>query len=367
MPKLKRWVALFTVGILGVFLLAGCGANSKESKSESSGTGTSQAVSRLTGAGSTFVYPFFSKAFHKYEQEHKLQVNYQSIGSGGGIQQFTQQTVDFGATDVPMNRNELAAAAKTGGEVVQIPVTLGATAIAYNIPGVSEQLKFTPEIIAKIYFGQIKKWNSPEIAAVNPGVKLPDLPIVVVHRSDGSGTTYIFTDYLSNISDAWKQKVGTGKSVNWPVGVGAKGNEGVAGQIRQTPGAIGYVELAYALETNMAYGYLKNKDGKFVLPSLESVTAAAAQVPNVNAENFSIVNAPGADSYPISGYVWVTLWKDQKDAARGKKLVDLMKWVVTDGQKIASSLHYAPLPQNIHQLAITELGKITSQGKPLLQ
>lgn len=348
----KKALSLAMVATLSMGVLAGCGGATqpKEGDKAKDTPGTPQ-VSNLTGAGSSFDYPFFSKAFHTYGQPKNLQVNYQSIGSGGGIKQFTEQTVDFGATDVPMNDKELEAASKTGGEVVQVPVALGATVIAYNIPEVKDKLKFTPEIIAGIYLGKIKNWNDAAIAKENPGVKLPNQPITVVHRSDGSGTTYIFTDYLSSASKDWKDQVGKGKDVKWPAGVGGKGNEGVAGQVQKTPYSIGYVELAYAIQTKMSYGTVKNKEGKFVEATLDSTTAAASQFPNVTPKEFSIVNAPGADSYPISGYSWVVIFKNQKDQAKGQTIVELFDWVVTKGQEEAKALNYAPLPDNVQKKA----------------
>ncbi len=268
------------------------------------------AATQLTGAGSSFDYPFFSKAFYIYNQKRPdVTVNYQSIGSGGGIQQFTAKNVDFGASDVPMNAEELGRAKQA---VLQIPVTLGGAAIAYNLPGVSATLRLSRQALADIYLGKIGKWNDPEIAKLNAGVKLPDTPIVVVHRSDGSGTSYIFTDFLSHVSPEWKSKVGTGKSVSWPApsSVGAKGNEGVAGQVRSTPGAIGYVELAYVIENKMPAVTLQNKAGKWVACSPETVAAAAATKPNVSPTNFSIVDSAGANSYPVSGYSWVMIYKE---------------------------------------------------------
>lgn len=347
----KKALSLAMIATLSMGVLAGCGGATQPKQEEKKEPAAAPQVSSLTGAGSSFDYPFFSKAFHTYGQPINLQVNYQSIGSGGGIKQFTEQTVDFGATDVPMNDKELDAASKTGGEVVQIPVALGATVIAYNIPEVKDKLKFTPELIAGIYLGKIKNWNDPAIVKENPDAKLPNQPITVVHRSDGSGTTYIFTDYLSAVSKDWKDQVGKGKDVKWPAGVGSKGNEGVAGQVQKTPYSIGYVELAYAIQTKMSYGLVKNKDGKFVEPTLASTTAAAAQFPNVTPKEFSIVNASGADSYPISGYSWVVIFKNQKDQAKGQTLVKLFDWVVTKGQEEAKALNYAPLPDNVQKKA----------------
>ena len=316
------------------------------------------AALQLTGAGSTFDYPFFSKAFYIYSRKHPdLAVNYQSIGSGGGIQQFIARTVDFGATDVPMDAGELK---RAGGPVLQLPVTLGGEAIAYNLPGIGKGLRMTRELITDIYLGKVSKWNDPAIARLNSSLKLPDMAITVVHRSDGSGTTYIFTDFLSHVSPEWKEKVGAGKSVEWPApsSVGGKGNEGVAGQVRQTPGAIGYVELAYVLENDMPYARVRNRAGKFLYPTLKTVTAAAATKPAVNATDFSIVDAPGADSYPICGYSWVVLYEKPHDAKRASQVRDVMQWLVTDGQRLAPSIGYVALPANVQKQALKLLGQM---------
>jgi phosphate transport system substrate-binding protein len=314
------------------------------------------AATQLTGAGSTFDYPFFSKAFYTYSQKNpNVTVNYQSIGSGGGIQQFTAKTVDFGATDVPMNAQELA---RAGQPVLQIPVTLGGAAIAYNLPGVTQQVRLTRQTVADIYLGTITKWSDPAIAKTNAGLKLPDMPIVVVHRSDGSGTSYIFTDFLSHVSSEWKSKVGVGKSVSWPApsAVGAKGNEGVAGQIRSTPGAIGYVELAYVIENNMPAALLQNRAGRWVSITPETVAAAAATKPEVSATNFSIVDAAGADSWPIAGYSWVVVFKRPSDAARGRMVHDVLAWLVgPEGQANAKAVGYVPLPPNVQATALATL------------
>ncbi len=308
------------------------------------------AATQLTGAGSTFDYPFFSKAFYDYSQKHAdITVNYQSIGSGGGIQQFIAKTVDFGASDVPMNEKELK---RADGTVLQIPITLGGAAMGYNVPGVGQGLKMTRQLIAEIYLGKVTKWNDSKIAHLNPGVKLPNMAITVVHRSDGSGTSYIFTDFLSHVSPEWKEKVGAGKSVQWPVGIGGKGNEGVAGQVRETPRAIGYIELAYVLENRMTYAEVQNKAGKWLYPSIKTVAAAAATKPNVSATDFSIVDAPGPDSYPISGYSWVMLYKKPANPGRAKLVRDVLKWLVTDGQKVAKSVDYVPLPTNVQHQAL---------------
>jgi len=319
------------------------------------------ADSQLVGAGSSFDYPFFSRAFYQYSEVHNgVSVDYQSIGSGAGIQQFTAKTVDFGATDVPMNVKELAAATSSNGDVVQVPVALGGLAIAYNVPNAPANLHLTSDVLVGIFTGTITNWNDKAIAQLNPQANMPNLPIVTVHRADGSGTTYIFTDYLSHVSAAWKSQIGTGKSVSWPANasLGAKGNEGVAGQVRNNPGAIGYVELAYALENAMTFAAIRNKAGAFISPTLESVRAAAAQKATVNPTDFSIVDQNGAASYPICGYSWVILWKSQPDASKGKALVDLFNWLVTSGQSYAAKVHYVPLPSNVQNSARKALAAI---------
>lgn len=314
------------------------------------------ASTQLTGAGSTFDYPFLSKAFYEYSQQRSdVTVNYQSIGSGGGIQQFIAKTVDFGASDVPMNAEELKLAQ---APVLQVPVTLGGAAIGYNLPGIGKGLRLTRQLIADIFLGKVTKWNDPAIGKLNSGMKLPDMTITVVHRSDGSGTTYIFTDFLSRVSQEWKQKVGTGKSVQWPAGLGGKGNEGVAGQVRQTPGAIGYIELAYVLENEMPYAQVENKTGKYVYPSIETVADAAATKPEVSATDFSIVDASGADSYPISGYSWIMLYEKPSDAARAKLVKQTLEWLVTKGQSVAKSVDYVPLPDNVQKQALKVIAQM---------
>ena len=300
----------------------------------------------LNGAGATFPYPMYSKWFSEYNKLHSdIQFNYQSIGSGGGIRQVLAGTVDFGATDGPMTDEQLAQAK---AKVLHIPTVLGADVPAYNIPGVTEELKFTPELLANIFLGKITSWNDAALAKVNPGANLPNQPIIVIHRSDGSGTTYIFTDYLSKVSPEWKNQVGKGTSVKWPVGLGGKGNEGVAGMIRQMQGSIGYVELIYAVQNHIAYGSVKNAAGQFVKASLDSVTAAAASVKNMPADfRVSITNAPGKDAYPISSFTWLLIPSTSKDAAKGKIIGDFLNWMVADGQKMTADLSYAPLPESV--------------------
>ncbi len=322
--------------------------------------GQGMAATELTGAGATFPYPFFSKAFYQYSQSNPdVTVNYQSIGSGGGIQQFIAKTVDFGASDVPMNAGELQ---RAGDSVLQIPDTLGGEAICYNLPGIDSGLKFTRELVADIYLGKVTKWNDPAIQKLNPDAKLPDMAIMVVHRSDGSGTTYIFTDFLSTVSSEWKQKVGTGKSVSWPApsSVGGKGNEGVAGQVRQSEGAIGYVELAYVIQNHMSYGQLQNKAGSWVSPSPETIAAAAATKGSVSSTNFSIVDADGPNSYPISGYSWLMVYQKPADPARGAIVKKVLSWLVTDGQEVAKTVDYVPLPKNVRDLALKTISQMES-------
>ena len=300
----------------------------------------------LTGAGATFPDPIYSRWFSEYHKLHPdVEINYQSIGSGGGIRQVTAGTVDFGASDMPMTDKQLKEAKTT---ILNIPTVLGADVPAYNIPGVSGELKFTPEALAGIFLGKISKWNDKALTAVNPGVNLPDKEIIVVHRSDGSGTTFIWTDYLSKVSAEWKSQVGADTSVKWPIGIGQKGNEGVAGSIRQLSGAIGYVELIYAVQNNIPYGSVRNSAGAFIKASLDSVTAAAASVPKMPDDfRVSITNAPGKDAYPISSFTWLLIPAQSKDAAKGKILADFLNWMVSDGQKMTASLSYAPLPGNV--------------------
>ncbi len=300
----------------------------------------------LNGAGATFPNPIYQKWFSEYNKlHHDVQINYQSIGSGGGIRQVLNGTVDFGASDGPMTEEQLKQAKV---KILHIPTVMGAVVPAYNVPGVSGEIKFTPEALAGIFLGKIQKWNDPAIAKNNPDLKLPDQPIIVIYRADGSGTTFIFTDYLSKISKDWEGSVGRGVSVKWPVGVGGKGNEGVAGQIRQSPGSIGYVELIYAVSNNISYGSVRNAAGNFVKASLEGVTEAAASVKNMPADfRVSITNAPGKTAYPISSFTWLLIPVQSKDAARGKIITDFLNWMVTDGQKMTTQLSYAPLPESV--------------------
>jgi len=309
---------------------------------------SSPAQTKLNGAGATFPYPIYSKWFNEYHNQHSdIEINYQSIGSGGGIRQVTAGTVDFGASDGPMTDEQIGA---VKGKILHVPTVLGAVVPAYNIPGFRGELKFTPEVIAGIYLGKIGSWNDSAIAKANPGVSLPNSPIIVVHRSDGSGTTYIFTDYLSKISPDWKSQVGRGVSVSWPKGLGAKGNEGVAGMIRQMDGAFGYVELIYALQNNITYGSVQNAAGNFVKASLASTTAAAASMKTMPADfRVSITNAPGSDAYPICSFTWMLVPTDWKDKNKEKVFVDFLNWMLDQGQTFTSQLNYAPLPDGVRQ------------------
>jgi phosphate transport system substrate-binding protein len=310
---------------------------------------------QINGAGATFPYPIYSKWFSEYNKLHpSVEINYQSIGSGGGIRQLSNQTVFFGATDGPMTPEQMLAAP---GKILHLPTVLGAVVPVYNIPGVSTQLKFTGGLLADIFLGKITKWNDPTIMKLNPGVNLPGTDITVVHRSDGSGTSYIFVDYLAKLSAEWKQKVGVATAVNWPVGVGGKGNEGVSGLVTQTPGSIGYVELIYALQNKVSYGAVQNMAGDFVTATVESVSTAAAEAVKSMPADFrvSITNAPGKGVYPISSFTWLLLYENPKDKAQAKIMVDFVKWALTDGQKFAPDLGYAPLPEAVVKLELAAL------------
>jgi phosphate transport system substrate-binding protein len=338
--NVRKLIAFASIALLGV---AACGP-----KDDGSGgaAGSSKSDVRLTGAGSSFAYPLYSRWAADYMAKTGAQVNYQSKGSGAGIRQLSEQTIDFGGTDAPMTSEELANA--KGGPVLHIPVAMGAVVLAYNVPEVTTQLKVSPAVIANIFLGRITKWNDRAIAAINPGVALPNKDIVVVHRSDGSGTTYIWTDYLSKLSPEWAKQVGKGKEVKWPVGLGGAQNEGVSGQVKQLPGAVGYVELAFALQNKLAYAAIQNASGNFVSPSTESVTAAAAAIAGTLSDTadyrISIIDPPGADAYPISSLTWALIYQNPADKAKGQQLVDFLKFGLTDGQASAKELDYAPLP-----------------------
>jgi phosphate transport system substrate-binding protein len=319
----------------------------------------------VTGAGATFPYPLYSKWFYEYSNAHPgVNFNYQSIGSGGGIRQITAGTVDFGATDAPMKDEDMT---KLPGPILHIPTAIGAVTVVYNLGGVKSGLKLTPDALTNIYLGKITRWNDPQIASQNPGVKLPGEEIVVAHRSDGSGTTDIFTNFLSTVNQEWKEKVGRGKSVKWPVGLGGKGNEGVAGVVKQTPGAVGYVELAYATQNKMAVAAVRNREGAFILPSLESTSEAAAGAAKTMPADYrvALVDAPGKGSYPICGFTWLLVYKDQRDAAKGKALVSFLKWAMHDGQKMNAPLLYAPIPKTVVEKVDATLKQIQYKGKSL--
>jgi len=311
----------------------------------------------INGAGSSFDYPAFTKWFEAYTAvDADVHFNYQSVGSGAGQQQLLKQTVDFGASDAPMSDDNMA---KASGKILHIPVVAGGVALTYNLPG-SPKLKLDSEIIANIYLGNVKSWNDPKIAALNPGVALPDLAIIPVHRSDGSGTTYIFSDYLSAVNPAWADTVGKGTAVKWPagIGLGAKGSEGLAGQVKQISGAVGYVELAYADKNKMAYADVKNAAGNFISPAPDSVSAALATANVPDDFRFSMVNAPGDKAYPIAGPSWVLVYQNQKNPANGKKLAAFLKWAVTAGQKFTPGLDYAPLPEEVQKRELELLNTI---------
>lgn len=348
--QLVTWFSVLSV----MLAFAGCGPGGNGSGSVS-----------LQGAGATFPNPLYQKWLSEYGRAHSnVRIDYQSIGSGGGIKQLKEQTVDFGASDAPMKDEDLKSAP---GEILHIPTVLGAVVITYNLQGVSQPLRFSPEALADIFLGKIKKWNDPKIAADNPGVTLPTTDITVVHRSDGSGTSAVFTDYLSKVSSEWKEKVGSGTSPNWPTGIGGKGNEGVTGQVKNTPNTIGYVELAYAVQNKLPVAQIKNAGGNFITPSIDTVTAAAsASAANTPDDlRVSITNAAGTDAYPISSYTYIIVYKDQKDAAKGKALVDFLWWGIHDGENYAKELQYAPLPADIVKRAEAKINSVTAGGTPL--
>src|SRR5437868_2872580 len=341
---MKRIAAIFLVGLgLAGILLA-------------------QGVLSITGAGATFPFPMYSKWFDEYHKKNpNVQINYQSIGSGGGINQVTQGTVDFGATDGPMNDQQLMDyQSKRGHAILHFPTVLGADVASYNVPGVTQELNFTPEGLAGIFLGKITKWNDPELMKANPGVKLPANDIVVVHRSDGSGTTYVWVDYLAKISPEWKTKVGVGTSVNWPIGLGGKGNEGVSGQIKQTEYSIGYVELVYAIQNRLPYGQVRNQAGTFIKADLASVTAAAAGATENMPDDFrvSITNAPGKNAYPISSFTWLLIPSKFKDAGKRDAMKKFLNWAITDGQGSAESLSYAKLPKEVVDKELKAINKV---------
>ena len=339
-------------------ILMGCVSEAEKAR-DTSGTTTRSGSVDLTGAGATFPYPIYSKWFSDYAARTGVRINYQSIGSGGGIRQLTEGTVDFGATDSPMTDAEMA---KAKSAIMHVPTVLGAVAVIYNLPELKAPLNLTGEALADIFLGRITRWNDPRIAAVNAGVTLPSRDILVVHRSDGSGTTYIFTDYLAAVSPAWAAGPKRAKEVRWPVGLGAKGNEGVAGQVKQTPGSIGYAELAYAKQNALSFAHVQNREGEFVAPAPEASTAAAAgAVAALGADTdyrVSIVNAPGKGAYPISSFTWIILYRDQANAEKGRKLVEFLRWAIREGGQQAAALDYAPLPPSIVTSLESRLGTV---------
>lgn len=321
---------------------------------------------KLNGAGATFPYVIYSKWFDVYHQKTGIEFNYQSIGSGGGIKQVIEGTVDFGASDAPMTDDQLKEAkSKQGTDILHIPTVMGAVVVTYNLPQVGKGLKLTPEVLAGIYLGTITKWNDSKITSINKGKNLPDEAIFVTHRSDGSGTSNIFTGYLTKVSNNWKSKVGQGTSVNWPVGLGGKGNEGVAGLVKQTEGSIGYVELAYAEKNGLPYASIKNKAGNFVEPTFDAVSAAAAGfIKNMPQDlRVEITNADGKDSYPISGFTWLLVYQNMKDKTKAKAIVNFLKWAVNDGEKYAKDLYYAPLPKEVVKLDEKKISEIVLKNE----
>lgn len=365
--KLKNIAATSLLFAMFAFTACNSDSNSNTTTDSAKTNASNSNDNTLLGAGSTFVYPFFSKAFSVYNQQTGIKVNYQSIGSGGGILQLTNKTVDFGDSDAPLNEEQEN---KIGVPVLHIPMCSGAVAISYNLPQLKDTIQLTPSVLANIFLGKITKWNDAAIASINKNIKLPNTPIVIAHRSDGSGTTNIFTTYLSKVSDEWNTKVGKGSSINWLVGLGGKGNEGVAGLIKQTPGAIGYVELAYALQNNMAFAKVQNKSGNFITPNIAS-TSAAGNIQLPADSKVSLTNTDAADGYPISGFTWALIYKEQnynnRSQNRAQELVKLLWWNIHDGQQYCAPLHYAPLSPAAVTVAENILKSATYDGKALMQ
>jgi phosphate transport system substrate-binding protein len=326
--------------------------------------GTTLAQMKLNGAGATFPYVIYSKWFDVYSKQHGVEFNYQSIGSGGGIKQVTEGTVDFGASDASLTEPQMAAIKeKQGSDILHIPTVMGAVVMTYNLPAAGKDLKLTPDVLAKIYLGQITQWNDKEISKINPGISFPDQAILVAHRSDGSGTTNIFTDYLKKVSKTWAVHIGMGTSVNWPVGLGGKGNEGVAGIVKQSEGAIGYVELAYAVKNGLPYASLQNKEGFFVEPTFDAVSAAAAGAAKNMPEDLrvSITDAAGKNSYPISGFTWLLIYKNMKDKTKAKEIANFLTWAMGEGQSYAKDLYYAPLPKEVVKMCDKKIASIVTE------
>ena len=357
---MKRSSSILSAVLCAAVVAAACGGGGSgpvRPPSDASPSGNTQ----INGAGATFPYPIYSKWFSEYNKLHSnVQINYQSIGSGGGIRQLTERTVFFGASDQPMSDEMLA---KAPGPILHIPTVLGAVVPVYNLAGVTTQVKFTGPVLADIFLGKIKKWNDPAIAKLNAGVSLPSSDITVAHRSDGSGTTFVFADYLSKVSSEWKEKVGANSSLNWPVGVGGKGNEGVAGLVTQTPGSIGYVELVYALQSKISYGAVQNQSGEFIVPDVTSVTAAAAGAMPTMPKDFrvSITNSPGKGAYPISSFTWILLYEDPQDKNQARIMNDFMKWALNEGQGMAATLGYARLPEQLVPMELEQLNRVKIQ------
>ncbi len=376
--------AVVLTAIVGTALMSACGGSngsavgptsSPKSPTSQATTASSQdvcppsgAATSLTGAGGSFPYPLYSKWTSEYASLCGIQINYQSVGSGAGISQITAKTVDFGASDGIMTADQQSAAEAAGGPILHIPMTSGAVAVIVNLPGVQQgQLKLTGDVLANIYLKNIKTWNDPAITALNPGVSLPSSDIVVVHRSDSSGTTYIFTNYLSKVSSQWQSQVGSATSVQWPGDVGGEKNDGVAAQVKQTPGAIGYVELAYAMQNNLAWASMQNKSGKYVEPTLDSTTAASTGVTIPDDTKVMITDSTNPDAYPIVGFTWILAYVNQPDKAKGETLVSYLWWSIHDGQQFSQALLYAPLSSDVVKKAEAEIKTISFQGQPLLQ
>jgi phosphate transport system substrate-binding protein len=357
-----------TVGLGALALVAACsgGGDRNSAGGTSSAAATSSGGVDLNGAGATFPAPIYMKWASDYQAKTGVKINYQSIGSGGGIKQLQEGTVDFGASDAPMKDDEIAKA--KSGPVMHFPTVVGMVVIGYNVPELTQPLRLTGDAIADIFLGKITKWNDPRIATLNPGATLPAQDIIVVHRSDGSGTTFVFSDYLATVSPTWAKAPGRGKELQWPAGLGAKGNEGVAGQVKQSPYAIGYMELTYAKQNKIAYAHVRNAAGQFVKPTIASVTSAAegalSRLPANTDYRVSIVNAPGAATYPISSFTWILVYRNPPDAGKARKLNDFLKWALTEGEQSAAALDYAPLPASLSQRLITRLDSIQAGSTP---
>jgi phosphate transport system substrate-binding protein len=345
--------------IAGLGLLALAAACAPDQSGNGGNTAAAGGVA-LTGAGATFPYPVYGKWTSDYAAKTGIKINYGSIGSGGGVRQIIEQTVDFGASDSPMTDEEMSRA--KGGPILHIPTVLGADVITYNVPGVPQGLKLTGTVVADIFLGKITKWNDPRIATLNAGTTLPNADILVVHRSDGSGTTYIFTDYLSTVSPEWSRVVGKGKEVNWPTGIGARGNEGVAGQVKQTAGSIGYVELAYAKQNNLPYASIQNAAGNFVEPTIESISAAAGDIPATSDYRVSVVNPPAAKAYPIASFTWLLVYRNPTDTVKARILNDFLRYALTEGSAAARALDYAPLPEGMARQVLSRIDSIGARS-----